>query len=123
MSTTSNKPMAAEKISSTKQQSTAQTTTKGGLSSSPLVQSRTTRITAHCNTGFGNTLFLRGEGAGLSWDQGIPMRNINDNTWIWETDRPFNSCSFKVLINDKQYEMGNNRIVNYHDHCEYSPTF
>ena len=81
------------------------------------------RITINLNCGFGNTLHLRGEGAGLSWERGIPLKNINADTWIWETDRPFTQCSFKVLLNDRNYETGENHVLKQNGQVSYVPQF
>ena len=38
-----------------------------------------TTITALVDVGFGNTLYLRGEGPGLSWEKGVPMKCVTDD--------------------------------------------
>ena len=66
-----------------------------------------TRIIVHVegNEPLGE-LYVRGEGAsGLTWERGIKLRPEADE-WIWETDEPFSTGEFKVLINDKTYELG-----------------
>ncbi len=40
-----------------------------------------TNITAHANIGFGNTLYLRGDGPGLNWDKGVPLDCLSDDKW------------------------------------------
>src|SRR5262245_18623488 len=40
-----------------------------------------TTITARYDVGFGNSLFIRGEGPGLSWDQGITMECLGNDLW------------------------------------------
>lgn len=82
-----------------------------------------TRVIVHCNTGFGNMLFLRGDGAGLNWEKGVALRNINEDTWVWETERPFTQCSFKVMLNDNRYEQGENHPLVCHEQVECYPTF
>lgn len=79
---------------------------------SPPLQ-RLTKITVKCDCGFPNTLYLRGEGiAGLSWNKGVPMKNVKPDEWVWETNKPFITGQYKVLINDKQYETGENHPIN-----------
>lgn len=82
-----------------------------------------TRVVIHCDVGFNNNIFIRGNGANLSWDQGILLRNTRPDEWVWETNQSFHSCEFKVLINDTQYEQGNNHKLNYADDIEYRPIF
>src|ERR1019366_3375560 len=38
-------------------------------------------ITAKVDVGFGNTLFLRGNGAGLNWSKGTPLACVSSDTW------------------------------------------
>ena len=39
------------------------------------------------------------------------MKNVKADEWCWETDEPFNKAQFKVLLNDKQFEVGENHCV------------
>src|SRR5216684_2044720 len=58
-----------------------------------------TIITVNANIGFGNTLYLRGDGPGLNWDKGVPLDCLSDDKWSLniEHTKPF---IFKVLLND-----------------------
>ncbi len=40
-----------------------------------------TVINAKVDVGFGNSLFVRGEGPGLSWSKGLPMTNVGSELW------------------------------------------
>jgi hypothetical protein len=82
-----------------------------------------TRITVKYDIGFGNELFLRGHGSALSWDKGIRMKNVKHDEWIWETHRRFSNCEFKVLINDQQYECGENHALHCGHQIQYTPHF
>lgn len=82
-----------------------------------------TRIIIKYDVGFNNSLTLRGKGANLSWEKGIPLKNIKADEWVWETDTPFTSCEFKVLINDKHYEVGNNHTLICGARIQYTPKF
>ncbi len=44
-------------------------------------------VEANVDVGFGNTLFIRGEGPGLSWEHGTPMRCAGASTWEWSSDQ------------------------------------
>lgn len=81
-----------------------------------------TRIIVHYDTGFGNNLTIRGEGGGLSWGKGQALKNINANTWLYESDRP-GTITFKALINDQHYERGENHIVQPGTSKEFTPHF
>ena len=72
-------------------------------------ESSVTVIVAKYDVGHGNSLFIRGEGAGLSWDAGIQMENAGNDVWVWttnETGQP--PVSFKFLINDESWSIGDN---------------
>lgn len=81
------------------------------------------RVEIEYDAGFGNTLFIRGEGAMLKWDQGAPLKNEKTDLWVWETTSPFESCRFKILINDVQYEIGENHSLTYGGTIRYTPKF
>jgi hypothetical protein len=82
-----------------------------------------TRITAKIDVGFGNALYIRGKGANLSWDKGLEMKNVKPDEWVWECNDSSFSGEFKVLINDAQYEMGDNHRIKQGAHFQYSPQF
>lgn len=82
-----------------------------------------TSVTIHYDVGFGNALYLRGRGANLSWDKGVMLRNISNDEWIWETDTLFNNCEFKALINDNEYECGENHLIKSGEIIQYTPEF
>lgn len=82
-----------------------------------------TMLYVRCNTGFANTLFIRGQGANLSWTKGIPLKNIQADLWLFETDIPFSQAEFKVLFNDQVYEEGANRTVRCGSQIEFCPKF
>ena len=83
----------------------------------------TTKIIVKFDIGFNNSIYLRGEGAELSWERGIILKNIKADEWIWETSLPFTKCEFKVLINDRQYELGENHQLKCGTAFEYTPLF
>ncbi len=83
-----------------------------------------TKVVAHIDCGFTNNLFIRGEGiSSLSWEKGVQMKNIGPNEWLWESDRPFSTMQFKVLVNDSWYEQGNNHTVAFGQEVDLSPQF
>ena len=85
---------------------------------------QTTRVTVRCNCGFHNNLFIRGEGVpGLTWQRGLPMKCIKADEWVWETDKPFHKAQFKILVNDAQYEQGNNHNLDCGKICTVAPRF
>ena len=54
----------------------------------------TTSVVANVMIGIGNKPFLRGEGPGLSWDEGVPMNFIEIGKWAWSPQKECRSyCS------------------------------
>lgn len=83
----------------------------------------TTKLTIRLDCGFSNFLSIRGEGAGLSWKKGLPLKNMSADEWVFETEVPFHKCEFKVLLNDEIYEAGPNRVLVSGTHSHYTPKF
>lgn len=81
------------------------------------------RIVVKSDVGFGNQLYIRGKGAKLSWDKGLPLKNIKNDEWVWETEEPFTICEFKILINDSYFEAGDNHLLDCGATLQYAPTF
>jgi hypothetical protein len=81
-----------------------------------------TTIIAKCDIGFGNVLFIRGEGAGLSWESGIPMENIDSETWQW-TASSSSVVEAKVLINDDNWAAGSNTVAKPGETVTIEPCF
>jgi hypothetical protein len=81
-----------------------------------------TTIDVKLDVGYGNSLFLRGEGSGLNWEQGVPLACIDAKTWRWsqEVTTP---VTFKVLINDQVWSAGNDWKVGPGQRIEVAPAF
>lgn len=70
-----------------------------------------TTLAAKIDVGFGNTLYIRGEGPGLSWDEGVPMDCVADDKWsisIGDTAKP---VVFKFLLNDLTWCAGDDYVA------------
>lgn len=82
-----------------------------------------TTVSASLDVGFGNALYLRGEGPGLSWDKGTRMECVADDRWtlaLGESSRPF---VFKFLINDEIWSTGDDYTVTPGVSVTLTPTF
>lgn len=82
-----------------------------------------TQICVRFDVGFNNTLYLRGSGADLSWDHGVPLKNVGPDEWIWETNKAIKACEFKVLVNDELYELGENHQISKGEKVKLTPVF
>jgi hypothetical protein len=65
-----------------------------------------TTITAKIDVGFGNALFVRGEGAGLSWEKGLAMECVASDLWRIVLAESARAYTFKFLINDTTWSAG-----------------
>ena len=82
-----------------------------------------TTITALIDIGFGNLLYIRGEGAGLSWDKGTPLDCISDDKWsitLGESARP---VVFKFLVNDTSWSSGEDFTIAPGTSISVTPVF
>ncbi len=84
--------------------------------------SKTVTIEAKIDVGFGNTLYLRGEGHGLSWNEGIPLTCVDSSTWKWSGEA-VDKLKFKLLLNDAVWSKGDDLIAAPGQRVEISPSF
>lgn len=89
------------------------------VASKPVV----TTITAQIDIGFGNALYVRGEGAGLSWDQGLLMTCVNDSQWQVALGESSRAIVFKFLVNDLSWSAGEDYTVAAGSSLTLVPTF
>jgi hypothetical protein len=82
-----------------------------------------TTLTACIDVGFGNTLYLRGEGPGLSWDQGVPMDCISSDQWQLTLPESARPLVVKFLINDQTWSVGPDYTVPAGTHFTIAPQF
>lgn len=82
-----------------------------------------TRIIAKFDAGWGNSLFIRGSGAGLSWQKGVMMQCTDSDEWIWENKIAKGAVEFKILINDEAWSLGDDISVNAGETITCRPSF
>jgi hypothetical protein len=81
-----------------------------------------TIIEAKIDVGFGNQLYVRGQGAGLSWERGTPLACVDSKTWrlqVPATDK----LTFKLLLNDAVWSQGEDITAVPGTRVEVNPTF
>jgi len=89
----------------------------------PAAKTTSTKITAQLDVGFGNTLYLRGEGPGLSWDRGLAMDCVADDEWTITLSDATVPVVFKFLLNDITWCTGNDYVVEPGGTSVVTPTF
>ena len=83
----------------------------------------TTSVVANVMIGIGNKPYLRGEGAGLSWDEGVPMNFIEIGKWAWTPTRKNASLTVQVYRNDEEPDKGGKIEVKSGQEIEITPEF
>jgi hypothetical protein len=81
-----------------------------------------TTIDVKMDVGFGNAIFLRGQGCGLTWDRGIPLVCVDGATWRW-SQTVTDPVTFKILLNDKVWSAGNDLTIAPGQKLEVAPSF
>ncbi|HLP76465.1 MAG TPA: hypothetical protein VK327_06040 [Candidatus Paceibacterota bacterium] len=79
-------------------------------------------IEAKIDVGFGNALYVRGEGTGLSWNHGIPLTCVDSSTWKWSAEAN-DKLKFKLLLNDSVWAAGEDIVAAPGQKLQVCPTF
>jgi hypothetical protein len=82
-----------------------------------------TFISARIDIGFGNHLFLRGEGPGLTWNHGLAMDCVGTGLWTSAVKNASAPVTFKVLVNDLSWSDGPDFSVQPGQSITITPTF
>ncbi|MCC5805733.1 MAG: hypothetical protein JJU00_05320 [Opitutales bacterium] len=82
-----------------------------------------TTVIAEIDAGFGNGVYIRGSGAGLTWDKGMLMENVSPTEWVWRSDALKAPLEFKLLLNDDNWSAGPNGEVASGGTIVVSPRF
>ena len=89
----------------------------------PAPQLPKTTITAMVDVGFGNTLYIRGDGPGLTWDEGVPLDCVGASEWRISFTGAQRPVVFKFLLNDETWSAGENGTVEPGSSGTFSPVF
>ncbi len=82
-----------------------------------------TVIQANIDVGFGNTLYIRGEGPGLNWERGQTMDCLKDDLWAFTIEAAAKPIIFKFLINDETWCTGDDYVVEPGNKITLVPSF
>ncbi|MEI7936376.1 MAG: hypothetical protein WCK27_06785 [Verrucomicrobiota bacterium] len=82
-----------------------------------------TMVEARIDVGVGNQVFIRGQGDGLSWFQGVPLKCIEPTKWVWSTAQASGKVVFKLLLNDQTWAKGEDIAVEAGRKVEVVPFF
>ncbi len=70
-----------------------------------------TSLIARVDVGFGNSLYVRGSGAGLSWAKGTLLDNVSPYEWAFKSTKAKGEVEFKFVLNDEIWADGENLTV------------
>ena len=96
-----------------KKDSTSEKTEKNG----------TTTVVANVMIGIGNKPYLRGEGPGLTWEEGVAMNFIEIGKWAWSPPRKNASLTVQVYRNDQDPDQGGKVEIRPGEKIEITPEF
>ena len=82
-----------------------------------------TFISAQIDIGFGNHLYIRGEGPGLNWDHGLAMDCTGTGLWTATVKYAAAPVIFKVLVNDLTWNTGPDYVALPGKSLLVTPTF
>ncbi len=72
-----------------------------------------TRVTMLYDAKPGTSLEIYGTGPGMTWKQGLPVRHMGGNVWVWETDKASAKFEYKIVAKRSDgktiWEGGKNR--------------
>ncbi len=88
-----------------------------------LVPAFTTEVAARIDVGFGNQLYIRGQGGGLTWEKGTPLKCKDASTWVWSSRQTQETLRFKLLLNDQIWAQGQDLVVQPGTRLETIPQF
>ncbi len=119
--TTSAKKTVTKKASAAASSTIAVAEPKASAPTTKKSSTGTTKVVAQIDVGFGNSLYIRGNGAGLSWEQGKLM-SWSDGAWSWSSPSK-QDLEFKVLVNDQTWANGDNCTVKAGQTISFVPQF
>ncbi len=82
-----------------------------------------TRLLVTAYIGIGNKLYIRGDGPGLSWDKGVPMKFVSIGKWGWATDEATGPVVCKLYKNDETAALSGEIFLEPGQHVEVTALF
>jgi hypothetical protein len=89
----------------------------------PVAVPAATVISAKIDVGFGNSIYIRGEGPGLSWNKGELLDNVGSDAWSISLSGAKHPIVFKLLINDTTWSTGDDFVAEPGSKATVTPTF
>ncbi len=83
----------------------------------------TSTLVATAYIGIGNKLYVRGDGPGLSWDQGVPMQFLAIGKWGWTSPEGAEPITCRIYRNDETPMLDENIVLEPGAKAEVTPRF
>lgn len=93
------------------------------VAAAPAKKLLSTTISAAIDVGFGHSLYIRGEGAGLSWNRGLLLKNAAADKWSVSFAEIEHPITFKFLIDDAIWSVGENYVAVPGASVSFQPVF
>ena len=84
---------------------------------------RSITLIAYLNIDISSTPYVRGEGAGLSWDEGVPMEFVEIGKWQWTVENALESTSCSIFKDDSLAARGDDIVIKVGEKVEVYPKF
>lgn len=81
------------------------------------------RLRARLSIGENDVICVRGEGGGLDWQEGLPMRDLEDDLWEWVSQPTNEPITCQLYLNDEIAAFGEDISINSGQTLEISPSF
>jgi hypothetical protein len=82
-----------------------------------------TTVIAKVMIGIGNKPYVRGEGPGLSWEEGVPMNFLEIGKWAWSPSRKNASVTIQIYRNDEDPDNSGKHEIKPGEKFELTPDF
>jgi|GEM_PF-599781 len=82
-----------------------------------------TTVIAKVMIGIGNKPYVRGEGPGLSWEEGVPMNFLEIGKWAWSPSRKNASVTIQIYRNDEDPDNSGKHEIKPGEKFELTPYF
>lgn len=83
----------------------------------------TSTLVATAYIGIGNKLYVRGDGPGLSWEQGVPMQFLAIGKWGWTSPDAGAPITCRIYRNDETPMLDENITIPPGERAEITPRF
>ena len=82
-----------------------------------------TSVIANVMIGIGNKPYVRGEGPGLSWEEGAPMNFLEIGKWAWSPPRKNATVTIQIYRNDEDPDSTGKHEIKAGEKFEITPDF